>query len=170
VACSSEPAVDEPAPPAEVVAPAEPDGLGAAGDEAGEEELTSYAYVVDWRADTEDAIEIGFDFVDWFTGDEAVEMFMQDNPGMSRADAEVNVEEFGFIRNVNPLVRWFSVDSNSILFVRDESGYTDAVEVSFQEWRDAMKTAIDTGAAMDTFFEIWTEGEHLARAEWRYHP
>ena len=131
---------------------------------------TSYAYIVKRGEGTGGQTNLAFDFVDWLHGTEAVNKFMQDNPGISKKDAEREVEEFGYIRNVNPKLRWFSTTKDTVFLMPDDSMSVEPIEVTYQAFKDKMLPAIDANDTSLTFVEVTVSGESITKIEWVYHP
>lgn len=113
--------------------------------------------------------DFAFDYVDWLTGTEAVDKYMQDY-GCTREEAEVETEEFGYIRNVNPHIRWFSTTSDTVYYLPDSSVSITPVKVDNDTFRQTMITAINNGETWMTFVKVTVSGDYIVEIEWVYRP
>jgi len=130
---------------------------------------TSYAYMTDWGERMDVYQNYAFDYMDWFTGAEAVDKYMQDHPGVSRAEAEDMVEEAGYIRSVNPPQnKWLNPTDDTEYYMPDENLANK--KVSYDTFRDRMIPAIENGETWLTFVKITFIGEDIIKIEWAYRP
>ena len=109
-----------------------------------------------------------FDYVDWLTGKEAVDKYMQDHPGVSKTEAEEKTQEAGYIRNINPVLRWFGPMDGTEYFMPDENLANK--KVSYEVFRDRMIPAIDNNETWLTFVKVTVSGENIVKIEWAYRP
>ena len=131
---------------------------------------TFYAYITAWRGDMAAYQSFAFDYVDWLTGPEAVEKYMQDHPGVSQAEAQDEVEEYGYIRNADTAVGWFMPTDSTEYYIRDESTHDSSISVDYQGFRAAMIPALDDNDTVRTFVKVTVSGENFTRVEWVFHP
>ena len=113
--------------------------------------------------------DFAFDYVDWLFGEEAITMYMQDNE-ITWEEAEASIEEGGYIRNVNPALRWFTTTPESEYYMPDESMSVTPVKVGYDDFRNIMIPAIDDNNMALTFVKITSSGESILKIEWVFRP
>ena len=111
-----------------------------------------------------------FDYVDWLFGDEAAEKYLLDHPEMTLSEAKDTVEEYGYIRNIDPSVKWFGPTDETVYYMPDEMMSVEPVEVDYETFRDMMIPALENGEIWMTFVEVTISGENIVRIEWVFHP
>ena|GEM_PF-3237639 len=129
---------------------------------------SSYAFISDWNDGAANKTNLAFEFVDWLTGEAAVEMYMQDFPGISAEDAELMTQEAGYIRNVNPELRWFTTTDSSAYYLPDDNLVNKLV--SYDTFKLMMLPAIDAKDDWLTFVEVTTSSDMIVKIEWAYRP
>lgn len=131
---------------------------------------SSYAYITNWGMRMDGQTDLAFDYVDWLTGKKAVEAYMLDNPGISQEDAESDVEEYGYIRNSNPQLRWFHTTEDTTYYMPDEIMSATPVKVNYDAFRNKMIPAIESNETWITFVKVTISGESIVKIEWTYLP
>ncbi|MCL2671793.1 MAG: sigma-70 family RNA polymerase sigma factor [Clostridiales bacterium] len=129
----------------------------------------SYAYIVNWSERMDEYQNYAFDYVDWLTGEEAITKYMQDY-GCSREDAKNDTEEYGYIRNVNPQIRWFYPTVGTTYYMPDAIMSVKPIKVNYATFRDTMIPAIESNDMTLTFVKVTVSGETIVKVEWVYHP
>jgi len=171
VSASQEPdATPQPPSPSPSAAPAaEASPTQAATASPAPKTETSYAYITGWaERSAPDETRFAFDYVDWLTGEEAITKYMQDH-GCSKEDAINETEEYGYIRNVNPLIRWFVTTKDTVYYLPDATS-VKAVKVNYTTFLNKMIPAIDSKDLYLTFVKVTVSGESIVKIEWVYHP
>ena len=130
----------------------------------------SYAQIVNWAERMDPETDFAFDFMDWIQGEDAITMYMQDHPGTTYEQALASVEEFGYIRNVNPLIRWFTTTPSTEYYIHDAVMNPTAIKVGYDEFRNFMIPALNNNDTAKTFVWVIYSGESLVKVEWVYHP
>ena len=129
---------------------------------------TSYAYITDWSERMDIYQNYAFDYVDWLTGKEAVDKYMQDHPGVSKSEAEEKTQEAGYIRNVNTQLRWFAPNSSTKYYLPDDNLVNK--KVNYEAFRDTIIPAIENNETWLTFVKVTASGETIVKVEWTYLP
>lgn len=116
--------------------------------------------------------DITFDFVDWLSGGEAEEKYLEDHPGATEEDMEADgLYEIGYIRNVNTKLRTFRTTPDTRYFLPNEMDMGINDEVSYDEFRDKMFPAVESGVDdYLTFVNVCYTGEEITKIEWLYLP
>ncbi|MCL2695182.1 MAG: RNA polymerase sigma factor [Clostridiales bacterium] len=128
---------------------------------------TSYAYITSWGETMTVYKDFAFDYVDWLTGEEAIVKYMADH-GVSRAVAEDETQEAGYIRNVNPLIRWFSTTKDTVYYLPDATLVNKKADN--EAFKNRMIPAIENGETWLTFVKVTVSGDKIVKIEWAYRP
>lgn len=134
------------------------------------EESCAYITAMSMRMDGQ--TDITFDFVDWLSGDEALEKYLEDHPDASEEEIEgEGIYEAGYIRNVDNTPRTFHTTPGTAYFLPDSMDMGVNIEVGYDEFRDRMFPAVDMGVdEYLTFVMVTVKGEEIISVEWLYTP
>lgn len=132
---------------------------------------TFYAYMADWSAGTAPyETEFAFDQVVWLTGMDAVVAYMIDT-GCSQEEAEEDTQEYGYIRNVDPItVRWLVTTKDTQFYLPDEILSVDPIKVDYKTFLNTMIPAIEHNNLGLTFVEVTVSGSKIAEIAWVFVP
>ena len=97
-------------------------------------------------------------------------MYMQDHPRSSPEEAEMETEEYGYIRNIDSRLRWFMTTPDTEYYMPDAAMSVRPVKVRYDVFNKTMITAIDNNDAAITFVRVTVAGEDIVKVEWVYHP
>ncbi len=157
-------------PAASVAPPATPSPTPASTAAPAQEKEISYAYITNWGMRMDGQTDLAFDYVDWLTGKKALEKYMQDHPGISQEDAQNDVEEYGYVRNVNPQLRWFTTTEKTVYYMPDEIMSAKPIKVNYDSFRNKMIPAIENNETWITFVKVIVSGDSIVKIEWTYLP
>lgn len=130
------------------------------------------AYITGLSMRTDGQTDIIFDFVDWFTGNDADEQFRMDHPGAKEEDIEnAGVNEIGYIRNESEALHTYHTGPATKYFLPSEDDPAVNAEVSYDGFRDRMFPAVESGVdAFLKFVKISVDGDTIVKLEWNYLP
>ncbi len=156
-------ATDEPADATDE--PDVPDETAAAVEE-------SCAYITDLSMRMDGQTDITFDYVDWLTGDKAVEKYLEDHPGATEEVMEAEgLYVIGYIRNKNDKLRTFRTTPDTKYLLPSAGDMSVNVEVGHDEFRDRMFPAVENGVdEYLKFVRVKVQGEAIISIEWLYLP
>lgn len=143
-------------------------GMPAPGEDGTDEESCAFITAISSRPDGR--ADITFDYVDWLTGDEARETYLEDYPGATEEEMEdAGLLEIGYIRNVNPRLRTYPTDADTEYFLPDPEDIVMNVPVTYDAFLDTMVPAVEEDSYL-TFVKVRIEGGVIASMEWLYTP
>ena len=111
-----------------------------------------------------------FDYVDWLLGEEAAEKYSLDHPELTLQEAREEVEEYGYIRNTSPLLKWYGPTDETVYYMPDEIMSVEPVKVDYETFRDMMIPAVENNETWMTFVKVTVSGDNIVRIEWVFHP
>lgn len=130
----------------------------------------SCAYITAMSMGMDGQTDISFDYVDWLYGEEARTRYLEDYPD-SDEDALEIIENIGYIRNMNTMLRTYRTGPDTRYFLPDEEDLALIVEVTYDTFRDRMFPAAEgTGDTYLTFVKVYVAGETIQKIEWLYTP
>jgi len=140
------------------------------GEDAAEEESCAFITGMSMRMDGQ--TDITFDYVDWLSGDEARDMYLEDHPGATEEEMEgEGLYEIGYIRNVNPRLRTYPTGDNTEYYLPDPGDIAMNVQVSYDTFLDRMFPAVDDGVdEYLTFVRVRVADGVIESIEWLYRP
>ena len=132
------------------------------------EESCAYITAISTRPDG--GADITFDYVDWLSGDEARQKYLEDHPGVTEEEMEdAGLLEIGYIRNVNPRLRIYPTGEDTAYYLPDPEDIVVNVSVSRETYLDIMVPAVAEESYL-TFVKVRVEDGVIASIEWLYTP
>jgi len=97
-------------------------------------------------------------------------MYLQDNPRSTQEEAESVTEEFGYIRNIDKQIRWFTTTQDTEYYMPDASMSVEPIKVDYSTFEMTMTDAIYRNDFSITFVRLTVSGEYIIKIEWVFHP
>lgn len=132
----------------------------------------SCAFITGMSMRMDGQTDITFDYVDWLSGDEAREKYMEDHPGATEEEMEgAGLYEIGYIRNVNPKLRTYPTGGDTEYYLPDPADIARNIPVGYETFLDRMFPAVDEGEdTYLTFVRVRVSDGVIASIEWLYRP
>jgi len=126
-----------------------------------------FGYIVEMTELPDGKTQIGVDYVQWLTDEYAMKAYMADNPGVSEEDAWNEIEEYGYIRNVDFQIYYYFITADAVYYM-PYGTYGDNVLVSFDIFRDMMYPSILIDDQVMTFVKITFSEGNVTQVEWTF--
>jgi len=131
---------------------------------------TTFAYIKGISANADGTLTITLEFHEWLSGEEAVAAYMNDNPGVSRQDAEMDTEAYGYIRQSLPGTHPLTATADTKFFILDESAGWKTVELDLAAYKNFMIPAVEKNETIKLFAKVIFSGEKIIQIGMEYRP